>query len=335
MKLETSLTEHQSRYGDISERLQNLAAEQASQVSAENCVHLARALDELLRHPRFPFDLDNAKETKVKRKKADFPIVLDILSCDGEGCGKVLWDEDCWMPPNSKLDTAFCVECHDSGQVPEQQRNGLHLQRSRAPSLFITCNRRGNGKRRRAVNPRAVVVKDEDDSAPQDPQRIVLDTGKVKMLSATFTTVLPMMRSLRRRLTNGLMSGLVYLRSVSFFRSESSCKRIMNIPLSHTSGFESPVMWGTKGICATSLSGILWTAQCSLLISKPRRSCDPWTSSRTHTRTVTIVSSCRRLTSIANWRVLKPLQALSTSRPKKAMAVSRPLTYELFSHLSI
>ena len=217
IKAETAMIEHSSRYGDIFARLQGIAEAQESHVTAENCVHLARALDELLCHSTFPFDLDNAKAAKVKRKKADFPVEWDILACDVKGCGKLLWDEDCWVTEDTKLDTAFCVSCYSNGKVPKSKRQGLHRVRSSVPRLFIT-SRVPHAKRRRSqdATATAIIVKREGNEsyllANEDPE-YVPETGQVRMVSVTRGSVSPALQSLRRRLTNGLMSGILYQRS--------------------------------------------------------------------------------------------------------------------------
>jgi hypothetical protein len=235
IKREASLVEHSSRYGDICERLQNIARVQASKVTAENCVHLARALDELLRHPTFPFDLDKAKSVRVKRKKADMTVFWDILACDGKGCGKQLWDEDCWVKSDTKLDTAVCVDCFNTGSVLEiPDHKGLQLEQSRVPCVFIT--NLNTEKRRRVQHPSATVVKIEGELDTNELQcapdtgreqmftatlegeldtnelQCAPDTGREQMFTATRTTLVPTLQRLRRRLVNGLMAGIIYLR---------------------------------------------------------------------------------------------------------------------------
>ena len=58
VKSESALTASSGRYGDIGARLRAIACDKyVKAVRDENCVYLARELDEQVRHSMFPFDL--------------------------------------------------------------------------------------------------------------------------------------------------------------------------------------------------------------------------------------------------------------------------------------
>lgn len=149
--------------------------------------------------------------------------------CDGRECEKSLWCEPTWLPVQPWRVDAFCRSCGD--KLPRGPTKGtkrtkktkvvLKLQETPIPQLLVS-DERFVEENYQHLDYQATAGYEEDGSGSgamlQDadfqppPQH-----GVVRIYHSTKAKLIDDLRSLRRRKSNGIVSGLLYF----FFRDNS------------------------------------------------------------------------------------------------------------------
>jgi len=239
-------------YGDIKERLEGLIQSlRKSNFKSSNCVNLARALDRQLRHPFFPFSIDEAKSLEVESTQVAFPYEVDIPQCDRKKCYKKLWNEEAWLPVGTRSFDAYCKPCgykvlDNVDGVPKQRKRSsdgmLFELDTTSISRFILSSE---------VEVQAAAAASSASSQPHHFEETshsamaeVIDgddfqseptEGVVQMHRSTKKRLAEDLQGLRRRKSNGLMSGIIHFLFKAELRTKTKQGHLANFVVSNES----------------------------------------------------------------------------------------------------
>ena len=179
----------------------------------ENCVHTARSVAALLRHPVYPFDLKKAESVRINTDKADFPLEMYVYNCDG--CDKVLWQEDIYRLPNAKPEDALCSKCAANSSATKCGGSNfpvLLIAASQPEAVSAAEASRQSGSSLFTFEADAAVEVLDGHEAT-----LVREVGPCRMHRSQVDQIVTLLSGLRRQRSadgkgNGMMSGLICLR---------------------------------------------------------------------------------------------------------------------------
>ena len=207
-----------------------------SSLAPDNCVYLARDLDQRFRDELYPFSLDDSKVVRSKTSKAEFPFEVEVPMCDGtltnrKKCGKRLWSEQAWLPLDKGKDDAYCERCgkkhleaiDGSPGRSVRRRDGtlFELDTTEISRMMLTCTDSAEVAAAASAESStqtqfyeqidhgaiAEVIGGDDGDGLLQPKPT---SGHVRMLRSTMERLGDDLQSLRRRKSNGLMSGIIH-----------------------------------------------------------------------------------------------------------------------------
>ena len=195
----------------------------------QNCVHAARIVTTLLRHPSNPFDTVRAKHAQVKTNLAKFALAWDTYICDGAGCHKELWSDDFYVPEDRgpKCDFAWCATCARGRAVKKFEGSSipvLHIKSSEPEAKAAAEATRQSNKDKDGtgdyslfvlttirLDTNHVEVLAEVLDGPKS-LRLVDKVGPCKMTTCHVSRIVKVLAALRLQRANGMMTGLICLR---------------------------------------------------------------------------------------------------------------------------